>query len=267
MPMPTAAPSPVPSQGSIWRWLPLAGLAALMGLSFAMGWHKYLSFRTIGLNYGALRTYIDGHLLLSLALYVLAYVAVVALSLPGALVMTLSGGLLFGWQLGAPAAVVGATIGATLIFLIARSSIGEAIAARAGPAVARLRDGFRDNALSYLLFLRLVPVFPFVIVNLAAAALGVSLRAYLVGTFFGIMPATVAYSYAGSALGRTIERQNALHQACLAGAPASPDVACPYSIDTGALVSREVIIAFALLGVVALIPAIVKSWRSRHAAV
>lgn len=140
------------------RWLPLLVLAALMALTFAFGWHKYLSFKTIGLNYEAMRSFIGENFIAALALYMLIYIAAVALSAPGGLIMTLSGGLLFGWQAGAPATVIAATIGATLLFLIAKTSLGEGLAAKAGPWLAKLRDGFKENALSYLLFLRLVPL-------------------------------------------------------------------------------------------------------------
>lgn len=253
--------------GSSWkRWLPLLALAALMALAFSMGWHKFLSFKTVGENYEALRGFISSNLIAALAVYMLAYIAVVALSLPGGLIMTLSGGLLFGWQTGAPATIVAATIGATIVFLIAKTSFGETLAAKAGPWLAKLQDGFKENALSYLLFLRLVPAFPFVAVNLAPALLGVPLRTYILGTLFGIMPGTFAFSFAGSGLGSVVEAQNAVHAACLAKAPAEPDVACPYSIDTSALVTQELLIAFALLGAVALIPVAYKTWRQRHAA-
>lgn len=251
---------------SVRRWLPLLVLAGLMAFAFAMGWHKYLSFKTIGLNYQLLQDFIARNLAGALALYVLAYVAVVALSLPGATIMTLAGGLLFGWKLGTPATVVGATLGATVIFLVAKTSLGEPLAAKAGPSLARLREGFRENAMSYLLFLRLVPAFPFVVVNLAAALLGVPLRTYVTATFFGIIPGTAAYSFAGAGLGSVIEAQNRIHQACLAKAPANPDTACPYTIDTSALVTKELLIAFALLGLVALAPVAIRKWRSRHAA-
>jgi uncharacterized membrane protein YdjX (TVP38/TMEM64 family) len=258
--------TPPARAGALKRWLPLVALAAMMAFAFAMGWHKYLSFKTIGLNYEALRAFIAGNLVLALALYVLAYVAVVALSLPGALVMTLTGGLLFGWQVGAPATVIGATIGATLIFLVARSSFGEGLAAKAGPAIGKLRDGFRENALNYLLFLRLVPAFPFVVVNLAAAVLGVPLRTYVFGTLFGIIPGTTAYSVAGSGLGSVIEAQNESYRACLARAGGS-EQACPYTIDTSKLVTKELLLAFALLGIVALIPVVIEKWRKRNATV
>ncbi len=259
-----SAPSHEPGPG-LGRWLPLVALAALMVLVFAMGWHKYLSFKTIGLNYDALKTFIAGNTFSALLAYMLVYIAVVALSLPGGLIMTLAGGLLFGWQLGAPATVIAATIGATLLFLVAKTSFGEALAAKAGPSLATLRDGFKENALSYLLFLRLVPAFPFVVVNLAPALLGVPLRTYVIGTFLGIIPGTTAFSFAGAGLGSVVEAQNASYQSCLAAAPANPDTACPYSIDTSALVTKELLVAFALLGVVALIPVALKRWKGRHA--
>ncbi|MGE0700993.1 MAG: TVP38/TMEM64 family protein, partial [Hyphomicrobiaceae bacterium] len=210
-----------------------------------------------------------GNLVASVALYVLAYVAVVALSLPGALVMTLAGGLLFGWQIGTPATVVGATLGATVLFLVARSSFGEALAAKAGPAVQKLKAGFQEDAFSYMLFLRLVPAFPFVVVNLAAAILGVPLRAYVLGTFLGIIPGTAAYTVAGAGLASVIEAQNASYHACLAraGGGAAAATACPYTVDTSALVTRELVLGFALLGLVALIPVALKKWRARNATV
>jgi uncharacterized membrane protein YdjX (TVP38/TMEM64 family) len=194
------------------------------------------------------------------------YVAVVALSLPGALIMTLSGGLLFGWQLGVPATVVSATIGACLVFLIVRTSFGSSLADKAGPFVARLRDGFRANALSYLLFLRLVPLFPFFIVNIVPALLGVSLRTFAIGTLVGIVPGSLAYTLVGAGLGSVVEAQNAIHKSCLAGNPVNPADACPYTIDYTALVTPELIYAGIALGVVALIPVVLKSWSKRHAA-
>ncbi|MEQ1718400.1 MAG: TVP38/TMEM64 family protein [Hyphomicrobium sp.] len=247
------------------RWLPLAAVLLAMVLVFASGLHTYLSFKAIGLNYDLLKGFIAGNTIAALLIYMLVYVAVVALSLPGGLVMTLAGGLLFGWKLGAPATIVAATIGATALFLAAKTSFGEQLAAKAGPSLAALRDGFKDNALSYLLFLRLVPAFPFVIVNLAPALLGVPLKTYVLGTFLGIIPGTIAFSFAGAGLGSVVEAQNKSYQDCLAGAPANPETACPYNIDTSALVTRELLVAFALLGVVALIPVVLKRWKGRHA--
>jgi uncharacterized membrane protein YdjX (TVP38/TMEM64 family) len=254
-----------PPPGGLKRWLPVALIFLATALVFAMGWHKYLSFKTIGLNYEALQAFIAEHTIAALLLYMLVYVAVVALSLPGGLVMTLAGGLLFGWQLGAPATVIAATLGATLLFLAAKTSFGEALSAKAGSSLSALREGFKENALSYLLFLRLVPAFPFVVVNLAPALLGVPLKTYVIGTFLGIIPGTIAFSVAGAGLGSVVAAQNKVYQDCLSRAPANPETACPYTIDTSALVTRELLVAFALLGVVALIPVVLKRWKGRHA--
>lgn len=264
--MKTPASSSTAPRSVFARWLPLLVLAATMVLVFSMGWHKFISFETIGHNYDAMKTFIADNLVTAIGIYMLAYIAVVALSLPGGLVMTLTGGLLFGWEIGAPATIVAATIGATIVFLIAKSSLGETLASKAGPWLSKLRTGFQENALSYLLFLRLVPAFPFVVVNLAPALLGVPLSTYVVGTFFGIAPGTLAFSFAGAGLGSVVEAQNAAHADCLARQAADASLACPYTIDTSALVTRELLIAFALLGIVALIPVALKSWRAKNGA-
>jgi uncharacterized membrane protein YdjX (TVP38/TMEM64 family) len=245
---------------SLKRWLPLIALAGAMVLARAFGLQEYLSFKAIGQNFESLQAFIASNFLAAIALYMLVYIAVVALSLPGGLFMTLSGGLLFGWQVGAPVTIVAATIGATIIFLIAKTSFGESLAAKAGPWIGKLKDGFNENALSYLLFLRLVPAFPFVVVNLAPALLGVPLRTYVLGTFLGIIPGTTAFSVAGAGLGSVVASQNEIYKACLAKNPGGGDAACPYTIDTSALVTKELLAAFVLLGIVALIPIAMKRW-------
>ena len=249
------------------QWWPLALLVAMGFLAFALGWQDLLTLKAVGLNYELLRKFIASHLPAAIALYTVAYTAVVALSLPCALVLTLAGGLLFGWKIAAPATVIAATAGSTIVFLVARSSLGTVMASRVGPWITRLRKGFSENALSYLLFLRLVPAFPFVVVNLAAAVLGVPLRTYVLGTFLGIIPGTTAITVAGAGLGSVIKAQNRSYHACLAAHPVDSDVACPYRIDTGALLTKELILALVLLGIVALIPVALKMWRARDAAV
>jgi uncharacterized membrane protein YdjX (TVP38/TMEM64 family) len=194
---------------------------------------------------------------------VLIYVCAVALSLPGGLILTATSGLLFGWFLGGLAAVVGATLGATILFLVARTAIGEVLTSRAGPWLTKLREGFKDDALSYLLFLRLVPAFPFWLVNIAPAVLGVPLRTYVIATFFGIIPATFAFAAAGAGLDSIIAAAKAEHAQCVAQKGAA---ACKLSIQASSLVTKELVLALAMLGVVALIPIAVKKWRSAHAA-
>lgn len=251
---------------SLTRWLPLAVLGAAMAFAFAMGWHKWLTLEAVGMNYAALRGFIDQNIMVALLVYVAAYVAVVALSLPGGLIMTIAGGLLFGWMIAVPAILVAATTGATIVFLVARSSLGGSLSQSTAPWLEKLRSGFKENALSYLLFLRLVPVFPFVVVNLAPALLGVPLSTYIIGTFLGIIPGTTAFAIAGAGLGSVVEAQNAAYADCIARAAADPSVVCTYGVDASALVTPELLAAFAVMGIVALIPVAAKKWSNRHAA-
>jgi uncharacterized membrane protein YdjX (TVP38/TMEM64 family) len=188
------------------RFLPLAAILAALGLAYALGLHRYLSFEVLAENRAVLLGWTQAHTALALAAFVLAYIAIVALSLPGGAVATLTGGFLFGTWLGGLAAVVGATIGATLLFLAARTALGDMLRAKAGPGLRKLEDGFKRDALSYLLVLRLVPAFPFFLVNLAPAFLGVSLRTYLIGTFFGILPGTFVFASVGAGLGAVFDR-------------------------------------------------------------
>ena len=134
----------------------------------------------------------------------MAYTILVALSVPGGAVLTIAGGFLFGPWLGTICAVVGATLGATGIFLAARAGLGG-LAHRAGPFIAKLEAGFRADAFSYLLVLRLVFIVPFWLVNLVPALVGVKLRSYVLATFIGIIPATFVFASLGSGLANIVE--------------------------------------------------------------
>ena len=145
-------------------------------------------------------------------------------------------------------------------------SIGGSLARKAGPFVERLSEGFKQNAFSYLLFLRVVPVFPFFIVNLVPALVGVPLSTFVFGTVLGIIPATVAYSLAASGLSATIDAQNVSYHACLAGPPVRAAAECPYTIDFKSLVTPELLYGGIAIGVIALIPVIMQYWNKRHGA-
>lgn len=242
------------------RLAPLLILVLATAVALASGLHRYLSFRALVEQREMLRLYVAEHYAAALATYAAVYIGVVALSLPGGLVLTIIGGFLFGWFVGGLMAVGAATIGATVLFLVARSSLGTMLAGRAGGAVQRLARGFRENAVSYMLFLRLVPLFPFWLVNLAPALLGVSLPVYLVTTFVGIMPATFAFAFAGAGLDSAVEAHRLSYEACVAAGQS----ACRLTVSKKALVTREMMMAIAALGVVALLPALVKRlWPSR----
>jgi uncharacterized membrane protein YdjX (TVP38/TMEM64 family) len=243
------------------RWAPLALLLVLTGAAFMLGLHRHLTFENLVQRRDALHLWTDHHKLSALLIYIALYWAVVALSLPGAGFITIAGGLLFGVWIGAPATIVAATLGATTLFLVARSSLGAALAERAGPWLTRLSAGFEREGLSYMLFLRLVP-FPFFIVNLVPAVIGVPLRTFVVGTFLGIIPATFAFSYLGETLDRIIVHAQAAYDACVAEKGAG---ACQLMVKIESLPIKHILIALTLLGLLALIPPLAKRWRARHA--
>lgn len=188
--------------GFSWRRLtPLVILGAGLAAFFVLGLDEYLSFETLRDNRAwLLRQVADSALLAGLA-YMGLYIVVIAFSLPGGAAMTIAGGFLFGQWLGTAYVIVAATIGATILFLAARTAFGDMLHARAGPFLAKMEAGFQENAISYLLVLRLIPIFPFFVVNLVPAFLGVSLRVYVIATFFGIMPGSFVYATVGAGLG------------------------------------------------------------------
>jgi len=193
----------------IKRFGPVLLIATVVLLFFVFDFDRFITFEMLKENRQALHVWVSQNQFLAPVFYVLAYIIVVAFSLPGGAVMTISGGFLFGALLGGTYAVVGATIGATLLFLIAKTSLGDYLLARAGNGVRKMQAGFAENALSYMFVLRLVPLFPFFLVNLAPAFLGVSFRVYLTATFLGIMPATYVYALAGSGLGSVFDQGQA----------------------------------------------------------
>jgi uncharacterized membrane protein YdjX (TVP38/TMEM64 family) len=189
-----------------WRRLtPLAVIAAAIGLFFALGLDQYLSFEALRDNRHALLEWRDQNQIAVIAIFIIGYAVVVALSIPGAVWMTIGGGFLFGTIAATLYVVVAATIGATLIFLAARYALRDYLRSKTGPMARKMEAGFRENALSYLLFLRLIPVFPFWIVNLVPAFLGVPLRTYVIGTFLGIIPGSFVYASVGNGLGAVID--------------------------------------------------------------
>jgi uncharacterized membrane protein YdjX (TVP38/TMEM64 family) len=244
------------------RLLPLLLLLAATAFVFVMGWQRYLTLPELVDRREDLRAAIAGHTLTALLIFMAIYAATVALSLPEAAVLTLAGGFLFGWFWGGFASMIAATIGAIVVFLIARSALGETLAARAGPWLAKLRQGFQEDAFSYLLFLRLVPIFPFWLVNLAPALLGVGFSTYALATIIGIIPGSFAYSIAGQGLDSLIAAQQAAHQSCLAKMGSDAEKLCPFALEPRALLTPGLIAGFVALGLVALIPIAVKRfWR------
>jgi uncharacterized membrane protein YdjX (TVP38/TMEM64 family) len=235
----------------------VAGLTAFL----VIGRH-FTSLQTLAEHRLALRGLVAQHYPLALLLYAGTYVLAVLLMFPAAAALTLAGGFLFGWAAGAVLAVISATTGATLVFLIARTALGEALMRRSGKWLDKLRAGFRKNALSYLLFLRLVPAFPFWFMNLAPALLGVQLTDFVIATGVGIVPGTLAFAFIGSGLDNVLAEHYEAYLACLANA--APGVRCHFGLTPRSFLTGELIGALVLLGVIAILPVIVKRlWKSK----
>lgn len=180
------------------RFLPLAVIVAALAAFFGFGLQRYFTLDSLAANQEAIKNYAAANLLTSMLGIIVIYAAVTAISFPGAAIMTLLAGFILGTLYGGISVVIGATIGATIIFLAGRSAAGDVLAKRGGDTVAKLEAGFTKNALNYLFVLRLVPLFPFWLVNLAAAAFRVPTRTYIFATFFGIMPGTLVYASVGA---------------------------------------------------------------------
>ncbi|WP_240540088.1 TVP38/TMEM64 family protein [Salinarimonas soli] len=223
--------------------LPIVALALVGAFALALDLHHLISFDALKEHRAALADFVAAHRGLAALAYLGAYAAAIAVSLPGALILTVTGGFLFGTATGAALAVVGATIGATILFLVARTAFGDALRARVGGAAGRMAEGFRRDALSYLLVLRIVPLFPFFVVNLACAFLGVPLRAYVIGTALGIVPGSVVYASVGAGLGSVFDRGE--------------------SFSAKGVLTPEVIGALLGLAALALVPLVYRRWSTR----
>jgi uncharacterized membrane protein YdjX (TVP38/TMEM64 family) len=194
----------------LWRRLiPVAILLLGLALFLLLDLERYVSFEMLGRHHVALAAWVAEHPLQASLIYLLAYALVVAFSLPVAVLLTPVGGFLFGVWLGAALSVIGATLGSVVLFLAARSALHDAFHRKAGATLARFETGFRRDGFNYLLFLRLVPVFPFWLVNIVPALLGMGLGPYVLATAIGIIPAAIVYASLGAGLGRVIERGEA----------------------------------------------------------
>lgn len=232
-------------RGLIWRLLPLAILVGGLVLFFLFGLDRYLRFETLAEHRAWLTTQVAENYALSVLLFSIVYALAVAFSVPGGAILTVLGGFLFGTWAATVYVVVSATIGAVAVFLAARTALGDVLRKRAGMAVQRMRAGFREDALSYLLVLRLIPVFPFWLVNLVPALVGVPLRTYIVGTLLGIIPGSLVYASLGNGVGT------------LLAAGETPDL--------GIMFSLEILLPIIGLSVLALLPVAYKRYRVRKA--
>jgi uncharacterized membrane protein YdjX (TVP38/TMEM64 family) len=222
------------TKSPIVRFLPLIILAAAIIGFFAIGLDEYLTFNALRENHVTLSAFVAEQGVIAVTLYIAIYTLSVALSVPGVSILTIAGGLLFGQWFGSVYVVFGATLGAIAVFLIAKTAFGDTLRQRMGPAMRKMEVGFQENALSYLLVLRLIPLFPFFLVNIVPAFLGVELRTYAIGTFIGIIPGSFVFATVGAGLASIFDQNG--------------------EFSVTALLTPEITIALVGLAVLALLP-------------
>ncbi len=232
-PMNTASSSPTSSTGKI-----LTGLIFLIAISafFYFDLGQYLSLESLKANRNLLLDYTQTHYFLAATTFILVYILQTTFSLPGGAILTLTGGFLFGSVTGTLLVNIGATIGATLAFLAARYLLRDWVEHKFGDRLGPIQAGFAKNAFSYLMTLRLVPAFPFFLVNLVSGLSRVNLGTYMLATSLGIIPGSFVFAFAGRQLGSI----NSLSE----------------------IASPSVLLAFSLLGLLALMPIAYRKWTN-----
>lgn len=227
------------------RFAPLVFILAGLGFAYLMGWQQYFTLEFLGEKREMLAEYVAANYVKSIIGFGVLYAVAVAFSFPAASILTIFAGFLFGWLVGGIIVAFAATIGAAALFTAARSAFGDFLKDKVGGRVKSLADGFEQNAFSYLLVLRLAPVFPFFVMNIAPAFFNVPLRTFIAATFLGILPGTFAYAYLGQGV------DSVLIAAQETGQKAS----------IGDLVTPQITFAFLALAAVAIMPTIIKKLR------
>lgn len=236
-------------------WL-LAAIVVAIALALAVfRVDRALSITILVDHHAALRAAVDRTPVLAIGAYVALYAGLVAASIPCALVLTAAGGFLFGGAAGAALAVVASTMGAAILYALARTTIGEALARRGSAQLARLREGFRKNAWNYLLSLRLVAVVPFWLVNLAPALFNVPLRTFVTATVVGIIPSSLIIAFAGAAIADMADTQAQTLAVCRA----SGRTDCIVAFDMATVFTPQILSGLALLAGLGLLPLLLQA--------
>lgn len=176
-----------------------------IGLIAAWRFGLFKQFSEQGLRnfYESQQAFIADNFALSVGIYVVVYALATLFMIPGALWITIAGGLIFGLAVGVPATVVGATLGASMLFFASKTSVGTALRRLAGPYVEKVSKEFNESPLSYMFAIRFFPVMPFPVANILPAVLGAKYRDYLLTTALGIIPGVIAYCWVGAGVRAT----------------------------------------------------------------
>lgn len=237
------APHAVKQHATLGRIALVVAIATVIIVAWRLGAFEFLSLETLRTRRGELSAYVDSHRIVSFAIYMAIYATATAMALPGVMWITISGGFLFGLTLGTVGTTLGATSGALVLFLMARYLFAESLRARTGPFLKRFEDGFQRDAFFYLLGMRVMPIVPFFIANIAPAFLGVRASLFVLTTALGILPGVLAYAWIGAGLGAAFD------------AGQTPDLGT---------FAGELAPAFVALGLLSLAPALLRYFRARR---
>lgn len=226
----------------ICKYIPIITIVILAIGGYLWGVQKYLTVSLLKEHQASLEIFIDQHKVLSVLIYSGIYIAITGVSIPGAVFLTIAGGFLFGQLIGTIVVVISATLGATIIFLSAKLALGETLQKQAAPWLIRMQRGFNENAVWYLLTVRLIPIFPFVGINLVCALIKIPLQTFFFTTLIGIIPGSFIYVSLGVAMHELINQSD---------------------FSANIILNPKILLALAGLGILTLLPVIYKILK-RH---
>ncbi len=225
------------------KFIPLLIIVILMAVGYFSGFFKALNYETLRYHHVELTEYVNNNPLLTPLMFIGTYIVATALSIPGGIFLSILGGFLFRQPWCTLYVVIGATTGAALLFLAARTAFGTVLKEKAGPKLQKFEKGFHKNPSSYLLFLRLIPLFPFWLVNLAPAFFNVPLWTYVWTTFVGIAPGAFVSTQAGRGLNTIFETSD--------------------TFQFSSIFNAEINIALIGLAIISLLPIMIRKWKEK----
>ena len=223
------------------RFGPMLVIAALVAAALLSGVTKHLTFGELEAHRQGLRAFVADHPVLSVGAFIAAYAAMALTALPGPLVFTIAGGLLFGFWVGGFAVLIGANLGSALLFLVCKSAFGDVIRRRAGPRADKVKAMLTGNMFEHVLILRVMPVFPLGFITIGAALAGAPLRTFVAASVLGMVPSTIVYTGLGSGLNRKLDQGG--------------------RITPGDFADPQIILPLFGLAALAALPLVVRKWK------
>lgn len=251
--------APASRRALLLRYAPLAVFLVAAAVFFGFGLHRYISVESALRHSEALDRLVEAQPLAAYAIYVAVYSAAIVFAVPGAVIFTMFGGFLFGALFGALGGILGSTLGGMITVLIGSASVGASLQHAALPRFQKFAQGFRNGAFGYIVLLRLIPVVPYIAINVAAGLFRVPLKAFVTATMIGIAPIAFCFGIIGSGLDQGIEKQLAAFRAC----EAAGGTDCRIEFDMMHFLSRELLIGLALLIALASLPIVFRKRIAR----